>query len=482
MTRISSSTYQIKVTLAGSHPPIWRRILVPANATLLKLHDILQIAMGWENRHLHSFTIDRSVYGDLENDEYGEFGIKDEARYKLSQVLRREGQSFSYIYDFGDGWRHALLVEKILSPQAGVRNPLCLAGKRACPPEDVGGLQNFYDFLDANNNPNLEDDEYSLQWIGGEFDPEAFDLADVNAQLKSMGRGSSTEAQDPWTIVDDGFPPKDYVITSPWSQTLPQELKQVAGELPLRRDVVTLLNYLLENKVTGTPSTGNLPLKAVSEISANFVHPPRLSLTLGKKVNTVHSETEVWPLYFCHTLASVGWLVTGGQGKRWRVTSLGEQFMAATPAEQVWFLWMTWWERVNWVLASPYGYAEDFFPSSFSYSVLKILCELRKGEIIHVEPFYDRLIRETPQAWPVEDLEGDRKQLHKIVESVVVDRMLDFGVLQAEFEPHKLLGPEFPVIKNFQITVFGKGLLKAMLARANEDLAKKSTRNSIFRE
>src|SRR5574340_573093 len=173
--------YQIKVTLDGTHPPVWRRIQVPGNTTLLKLHDILQIVMGWADYHLHEFTIDGTYYGDPVNDEYGDLGIEDEAKFKLNQVIYQEGQRLRYGYDFGDGWIHTLLVEKILPKQEGTRYPICLLGKRAYPPEDVGGVGGYQNFLDAIHNTEHPDHDEYLTWIGGKFDPDAFDLEEINA-------------------------------------------------------------------------------------------------------------------------------------------------------------------------------------------------------------------------------------------------------------------------------------------------------------
>jgi hypothetical protein len=183
MAKKPTQIYQIKVTLDHTHPPIWRRILVAGNTTLLKLHDILQIVMGWEDYHLHMFTVGGSIYGDPADDEYGDLGTIDEANYKLSQVIHIDGQRFSYEYDFGDSWDHTLLVEKILPPEEGVRYPVCLKGKRACPPEDVGGVWGYADFLKAVRNPRHPEHDEWLTWIGGTFDAEAFDLDEVNRLL-----------------------------------------------------------------------------------------------------------------------------------------------------------------------------------------------------------------------------------------------------------------------------------------------------------
>jgi hypothetical protein len=176
--------YQIKVTLAGSKPPIWRRILVPGDVNLQKLHDIIQVVMGWTNSHLHQFIVGQTTYGEPHPD-YGH-EMRDERRVKLSQIARAEAK-FRYEYDFGDSWLHDLLVEKILPPEPGQRYPVCVKGKRACPPEDVGGVWGYEVFLEAIRNPDHPEHEMYLGWIGGGFDPEAFDLEGTNEILRRLG-------------------------------------------------------------------------------------------------------------------------------------------------------------------------------------------------------------------------------------------------------------------------------------------------------
>jgi hypothetical protein len=179
--------YQLKINLNEIQPSIWRRIQVPAEISLFKLHFILQLAMGWTNSHLHEYQIEGRVYGDPDNDEFGEFDIQDERDYQLQQVLPDAGVEFSYLYDFGDSWQHELLVEKIVPP-GEAKYPVCLAGERACPPEDVGGVWGYEGFLQAIRDPDHPEHEDYLEWIGGEFDPEAFDLEAVNAALRHLGR------------------------------------------------------------------------------------------------------------------------------------------------------------------------------------------------------------------------------------------------------------------------------------------------------
>jgi len=176
--------YQIKVTLDDSKPPIWRRILVRSDITLEELHGILQAVMGWADYHLHQFIVGRTYYG-VPHPDYG-FEMGDESQVKLNQIVTGEKFKFRYEYDFGDSWLHNLLIEKVLPPEPGQPYPVCIKGKRACPPEDVGGIWGYGGFLEAIQNPNhLEHEDY-LEWVGGEFDPEAFDLDEVNEVLRTL--------------------------------------------------------------------------------------------------------------------------------------------------------------------------------------------------------------------------------------------------------------------------------------------------------
>jgi hypothetical protein len=176
--------YQLKVTLEHSKPPIWRRLLVPGNVTLEKLHYIIQVAMGWTNSHLHQFIVGQTYFGEPHPD-YG-FEMQDERRVRLSQIAPREGFKFRYEYDFGDSWLHTLLVEKVLGPEPGQQYPVCIKGKRACPPEDVGGVWGYEEFLEAIGNPDHPEHENYLEWIGDEFDPEEFDLEETNEFLREL--------------------------------------------------------------------------------------------------------------------------------------------------------------------------------------------------------------------------------------------------------------------------------------------------------
>jgi len=175
--------YQIKVTLRDSKPPIWRRILVQSDITLGELHHIIQAVMGWWDYHLHQFIVGQTYYG-VPHPDYDFMDMRDESEVRLNQIADA-GAKFVYEYDFGDGWEHVLLVEKVLRPEKGQRYPVCIKGKRACPPEDVGGMWGYYSYLEAIQDPDHPEHEDLLQWRGG-FDPEAFDLDEVNTALSGL--------------------------------------------------------------------------------------------------------------------------------------------------------------------------------------------------------------------------------------------------------------------------------------------------------
>ena len=178
-----SFIYQLKVTLKGVRPPIWRRLLVPGDVSFARLHDILQLAMGWEGAHLHQFEVgSRRIAmkgGEFEDD----LPAEDERRVRLVERVRLAKTRFSYEYDFGDSWIHDILVEKIHAPEPGIRYPQCVAGRRACPPEDSGGAWGYRELLRKLAHPKHEEHKEVLEWLGGAFDPEAFDLDRVNAGL-----------------------------------------------------------------------------------------------------------------------------------------------------------------------------------------------------------------------------------------------------------------------------------------------------------
>lgn len=184
----SERLYQFKITLKESQPPIRRRIQV-RNCTLDRLHEFIQTAMGWTNSHLHQFEIDGDRYGNPELLEYGEPDLAyiDSTATKISEIVPKDGKRFlfDYEYDFGDCWQHEVLFEGCLRAEKGARYPLCLEGERSCPPEDVGGIGGYTEFLEATSDPDHEEHDRFLEWAGP-FDPEEFS---AEKATKAMRRG-----------------------------------------------------------------------------------------------------------------------------------------------------------------------------------------------------------------------------------------------------------------------------------------------------
>lgn len=183
----TQEVYQLKITLAGSKPPIWRRIQVESDTTLADLSEIILASMGWLGHHLHQFIINGSYYG-VPHPDYGE-EMEDEASVTLEQLVPNEKQKFVYEYDFGDSWEHVVLVEKILPRKPDTTYPHCITGRRACPPDDCGGIWGYAALLETLANPDAPDHEDMKEWMGDEdFDPAAFDVDEVNASLKHVDK------------------------------------------------------------------------------------------------------------------------------------------------------------------------------------------------------------------------------------------------------------------------------------------------------
>lgn len=248
-------------------------------------------------------------------------------------------------------------------------------------------------------------------------------------------------------------------------------LRQVKGDevaqaeaLPLRRDMVTLLTYLHENRVRGTRSTGNFPLKAVREVTARFVNPPELDRTIGDHTFRLRSEYNVWPLYFLHALADVGGLLEGGPARLWVLTLGGARFLTASPLAQVWMLFATWWGQINWLIAYPFGGIGESLPPRFGKITLAHLLSLPSDTRIPFEPFADRLIQETGLKWTAPDMTYAQMLLRSAIQRMVIGILADFDLVEREYRDKPLGKGTIRELVAFQITSFGRGLLESLEA------------------
>ena len=190
-------TYQLKIHLEPNYlkPPIWRRVLVKSDITFYELHQIIQVAMGWTNAHLWDFSYgDFSITKPSEDDDWRD--TVDAKSIKISKLLNKEKDKLDYTYDYGDGWEHKITLEKIIDViNINQKLPTCIKGKRACPPEDCGGSWGYETLLETIANKKHPEHKDMLEWLGDEFDPEEFDIDDVNDCLHD----------DCWRNIDSCF-------------------------------------------------------------------------------------------------------------------------------------------------------------------------------------------------------------------------------------------------------------------------------------
>jgi hypothetical protein len=175
------SVYTLKVSLREVEPSVWRRIVVPSETKLPKFARWLEAAMGWEGYHLHSFGIAGLRFGAPDEDADD---LIDERRVTVKQVLPRVGSTLQWDYDFGDGWEHEVVVEAIEEPSASVRYPVCLAGARACPPEDCGGPSGYEELLAVLADPTHPEYEQLRGWAPPGFDAGRFDMVAANQRMR----------------------------------------------------------------------------------------------------------------------------------------------------------------------------------------------------------------------------------------------------------------------------------------------------------
>lgn len=187
--------FQLKITLEQTAPPIWRRILVKKNSTFLQLHYIIQIVMGWENYHLFEFRMNDMRIGEPNEEEeefndlmFGTSNLLDAAAVTLDSIITETKQKINYEYDFGDGWRHKIVVEKFLPRDKQSPYPICIGGKLNCPPEDCGGIPGYYHLLEILEDKRHPEYKEMVEWLGEVYEPEYFNKEEVNQELKDFER------------------------------------------------------------------------------------------------------------------------------------------------------------------------------------------------------------------------------------------------------------------------------------------------------
>jgi hypothetical protein len=435
--RLPPQAYQLKITIKGFKPPIWRRILVSDQITLLELHAIIQVVFGWTNSHLHQFEINDVFYGDPDDDEAG----WDEPSWletipewdaRLKSLGLREGQRFSYVYDFGDEWDHSVLVEKIHPKEKGQPLPICIKGKRAGPPEDSSGPGGYENRIVAYNDPNHQEHHEALEWLGEDFDPEAFDLEAVNQYLRTMP--GSDWVDPPADFKMDGINSTLSAAIDPdlMKEIFSEENSASAETVIMRRNAVMLLSYLKENNVPATKTAGNLSRKAVKELALRFVHrDPEYANDFAGMIDLIRNEEDFWPLYLLHVILNTAGLIDDEHGKRWRVTALGESFLVSPPLLQVGALLYTWLREVNWGLVEGHTRLNDDGIDLLASVAPDLLSKLPVEQDMPYDIFVDQILQNTGWNGPTNLPESFRGIIRRDIELLVVRPMEDFGVLNA---------------------------------------------------
>jgi hypothetical protein len=240
------------------------------------------------------------------------------------------------------------------------------------------------------------------------------------------------------------------------------ELVSQSEAVPVAHDMVTLLEYVRDHKVQGTPSTGNMPRKAIREVTASFVNPPELDVTIGERTFHLQSEREVWPLYFLHIVAEVGELLETPKGRRWQLTEDAERFLATDALMQLVVLVSVWWFDVNWLVAYRFGNLGEYLPRRFGATTRRVLQALPVGEPQPLEPFADELIAKGRLKWNPPNSEWATDYLRAAVRCTVVDPLGDLGVLERVYDPERIAAGLPPRPEAFAVTPLGVALLAAV--------------------
>jgi hypothetical protein len=241
------------------------------------------------------------------------------------------------------------------------------------------------------------------------------------------------------------------------------DIANEAEKLALRRDMITLLTFVRDKKVVGTQSTGNMPLKVIRELTANFTNPPIPDTNIGNRIYKLRTEEDVWQLYFLHILGEVGGLLQTPRARQWRLTSVGKKFLQTPSLIQLWYLLMIWWHRVNWLVAYPIQGMGESLPPFFNIHTIDSLNKTPVNRRINFEEFADKLIKKAGLTWISQDTTHHAMFLRSSIKRMVIDILTSFGMAEPEYQEKPLgKGKMFELVA-FKINDLGKVLLEAMI-------------------
>jgi hypothetical protein len=183
---MTATLYHLRIALREIKPEIWRTFVIDGETPFSELHEIIQIVMGWENEHLYKFDFENQAIVDRSEEEnFVQKKAFDSNVITLNKLNLQKGQKFYYTYDFGDNWEHEIIVEDV-EKTTPISYPICIAGEHSCPPENCGGTAGYLDLLKALKRPQSKAYKDYRSWLGGDFDPEDFDLLDINSLIEDF--------------------------------------------------------------------------------------------------------------------------------------------------------------------------------------------------------------------------------------------------------------------------------------------------------
>lgn len=182
----AEKAFSLRLQVVGCTPRIWRRLLVRESLWLTRLHDCIQVAFDWFDYQTHQFVVDDLRFGNPSRKD--EVQVEDDRDVTLADLELASRDRLLYEYHFGEGWQVDIRVEKTVAIEKGTTYPVCIAGDRAGPPEDCGGLEAFHDMLACIKEPHTDLGREWLEWLGPTYDPVACDLEKINKGLRKLGK------------------------------------------------------------------------------------------------------------------------------------------------------------------------------------------------------------------------------------------------------------------------------------------------------
>jgi len=240
------------------------------------------------------------------------------------------------------------------------------------------------------------------------------------------------------------------------------EIEQIASSLEFVRDMNTFLRFIGENRIHGTLSTGNMPVKMVAELAKLLVHPPAMEDKVGDRIYKIRSEFDVRPVYFFHILAEVGKLIKTPPGKLWKLTSAGETFQAESALHQICIIFLIWWHRTNWLVVFQITGMGESLPPHFELVTLGQLADAVEKEMTGFEEFADAIIAGSGLTWTSENRTNHQLYLRKAVERIVVDVHTTFGILEPFYRDETVGTYTSKSLASFNVTSLGKLLIQSL--------------------